>query len=30
MLEEFSRELEKIIDLYKPNFLTKRDDYLTN
>ena len=30
MLEEFSKELEKIIDLYKPNFLTKRDDFLTN
>ena len=26
MLEEFSKELEKIVDLYKPNFLTKKDD----
>ena len=30
MLEEFSKELDKILDLYKPNFLTRRDDYLTN
>ena len=26
MLEEFSKELEKIIDLYKPNFLSRRED----
>ena len=26
MLEEFSKELEKIIDLYKPNFLTRKED----
>ena len=25
MLEEFSKELENIIDLYKPNFLSKKD-----
>ena len=26
MLEEFSKELDKILDLYKPNFLTRRED----
>jgi len=26
MLEEFSKELEKILDLYKPNFLIKKED----
>ena len=26
MLEEFSKELEKIADLYKPNFLSKREE----
>ena len=26
MLEELSKELEKIIDLYKPSFLVKKDD----
>ena len=26
MLEEFSRELENILDSYKPNFLSKRED----
>ena len=26
MLEEFSKELENIIDMYKPNFLGKRED----
>ena len=25
MLEEFSKELENILDLYKPNFLSKKD-----
>ena len=25
MLEEFAKELENIIDLYKPNFLSKKD-----
>ena len=26
MLEEFSNELDKILDMYKPNFLTKKED----
>ena len=26
MLEEFSKELEKILDLYKPNFLSKKEE----
>ena len=26
MLEEFSKELENILDLYKPNFLSKREE----
>ena len=26
MLEEFAKELENIVDLYKPNFLSKRED----
>ena len=25
MLKEFSKELENILDLYKPNFLSKKD-----
>jgi len=27
MLEEFSKELENILDSYKPNFLSKREEY---
>ena len=26
MLDEFSKELDKILDMYKPNFLTKKED----
>ena len=26
MLEEFSRELENILNLYKPNFLSKKEE----